>query len=77
MSALPLDFAMCVHAWGEAEECETGMGLVRSPVCQHCGALKFDVDLRERRRLEINRAEAPVVWRPRVHTHQAQMFPEV
>jgi len=64
----------CTHTWGEAEECETGYGLVRTPVCTQCGAIKHQVDLVARRKLEASWIESP---RPRVHTHQAQIFPDV
>jgi hypothetical protein len=66
----------CDHTWGEAEECETGRGLVRSPICTQCGALKHEVDLRARRLLEQNRAEFKPSFAP-VHTHQAQFFHDV
>lgn len=65
----------CNHAWGEAEECETGRGIVRTPVCNHCGALKFEEDLRARRRVEAARIEFRPA--PRVHDHQVQIFSDV
>lgn len=67
----------CTHTWGEAEECETGSGTVRTPICTQCGALKHEVDLRARRLLEQNRAEFRPTFaaKPTVHTHQTEMFP--
>ncbi len=66
----------CSHTWGEAEECETGRGLIRTPICTACGALKHEVDLRARRMLEENRGEFRPTFRPPVHAHQAKLFPD-
>ncbi len=42
----------CEHAWGEVEEVELGIGIVHSPLCKHCGAVKLEVgrQVAERRR---------------------------
>lgn len=66
----------CTHTWGEAEECETGRGLIRTPICTQCGALKHEVDLRERRLLEENRGPFRPSFAP-VHKHQTQFFTDV
>lgn len=42
----------CEHVWGDVEEVELGIGIVHSPLCKHCGAVKLEVGRRvaERRR---------------------------
>lgn len=48
----------CQHVWGDAELCETRFGLMHSPTCRHCGAVKLEV---ERRRVVVARPEFPKV----------------
>lgn len=43
------------HSWGEAEECETSLGVMLSPTCKHCGAVKLELDRRARARAEVDR----------------------
>ena len=50
-----MDEACEVHFWGEAEDCETSLGNMWSPVCKHCGAVKLEVDRRARSRAEVDR----------------------
>lgn len=33
----------CDHSWGGTEEVETSGGIVHSPLCRHCGAVKLEV----------------------------------
>lgn len=57
------DEACEVHSWGDAEDCETTHGNIRSPVCKHCGAIKLEHDMRARTRMENDRrlaALAPI-----------------
>ncbi len=61
----------CQHVWGEAEECETRMGLMRSPVCTICGALKAEVDQHAHDRAEQARNERAV------HAHQVKFFENI
>lgn len=51
----------CDHVWGEPEEVElAGMGVVHSPLCKHCGAVKLEVGRQaaERRRMAWLEREA-------------------
>lgn len=43
------------HSWGEAEECETSLGVMWSPTCKHCGAVKLELERRARARAEVDR----------------------
>lgn len=49
-----MDEFHCEHSWGESEEVELGHGIVRSPLCKHCGAVQFEVrrQAAERRRAD-------------------------
>lgn len=42
----------CEHSWGDPEVVEVRMGIVHSPLCKHCGAVKLEVggQAAERRR---------------------------
>lgn len=44
----------CQHSWGEVEEVESLMGIIYSPICRHCGAVKLEVGRQaaERRRVD-------------------------
>lgn len=78
---------ICHHEWGEAELCEiSSHGNVHSPVCRHCGAVKFEVDLeagrRERRAIAERPINLPLATNAvpaglRVHAHQVQFFTDL
>lgn len=80
---------ICRHEWGEAELCEiSSHGNVHSPVCRHCGAVKFEVDLEAGRRERLALAERPINLPAalatnlppagkRVHPFQQQFFTDV
>lgn len=77
---------VCHHEWGEAELCEiSSHGNVHSPVCRHCGAVKFEVDLEAGRRERLAIAARPINYPGpvqtntpkagvRVHRHQVEFF---
>lgn len=67
----------CEHQWGEAELCETRVGNIMSPTCQHCGAVK----VLEQQRRTVVRPPAPAIQTnippagaPRVHPFQTELF---